>query len=196
MQTIDIMKTIIEKVANVALPALGLFAAILLPYLVRNAYVAIFGIFAISLGIFVFSKKLEGSMKAVAYGLAFACLVIAAGVPSGEIGRSPCPEKKYSFGDYGTISYFQSPFCINCAGQESVIAKAANDAKFDVDIYDLRYCKNDAAKYGFYATPCFAVEIGNITLRSCGPKTENEIKALLDEAVGSSKKSGENKDAE
>jgi|GEM_PF-5282181 len=191
------MKIDVGKAVSVALPALGVFTAILLPYLVRNAYVAMAGMFAISIGIFLLSKKLDGALKAFSYGSAFACLILAAGVPSGEVGHAPCPERVYLLGNAGTVSYFQSPFCPNCGGLEEALVRSARERGLEVRAYDIRYCKGEASKYGFYATPCFAVDAFNKTERSCGMKTNGEVNAILDGALrNSAEKSDENQEAE
>jgi len=180
------MKDIYRKIAIAALLFAGLMAALLLPYFIRNAYASVLGIFAIATAIFLLSKRLDGSLKAVAYGCAFACLILAAGVPSGEIGYAPCPERAYVREHVGSVHYFHSPFCTNCAGQEETISAAATKRGFDFFVYDIRYCKKKASEYGFYATPCFAVEMTNETVKACGPKTEGEIGAMLDGLMASS----------
>ncbi|MCX8194843.1 MAG: thioredoxin family protein [Candidatus Micrarchaeota archaeon] len=101
--------------------------------------------------------------------------LLALSLPAGDIGYSKCPEREIA-GSGSTVKYFHSPFCIYCVLNEGSIAEAQKKAGFTLQYYDIRYCKKEAEKFGFFATPCFAVVFENGSVfRTCGALSSEEL---------------------
>jgi len=152
-----------------------------------HPYLAIGVMFASAIILFRLSNMAEakGTARIVGYSCAFACLLLIAALPSGEIGAKPCPDARVGFPGDGApmLKYFYSPFCPYCPAQESEISRSQYYSEsFQVEKYDIRYCKNDAEKFGFSATPCIAMVGKNATIKRCGLVGKEDIARMAIEA--------------
>lgn len=117
--------------------------------------------------------------RMVAYSLAIAILVLAIAVPTGEFGMRKCPEAVYAKEGYPTVKYFYSPLCPHCATQDEILeGMIAEGLSFRLEKYDIRYCKDEAAVYGFESTPCMALVSRGGTETRCGVASAQEIRSL------------------
>lgn len=80
----------------------------------------------------------------------------------GGIDRTQCPystegNENASF----VIKYIDSPYCVWCWFENSVLkeAIATKGDRFKLEKYDIRFCNDDIAKYGFSGTPSFVFGI-------------------------------------
>jgi len=130
---------------------------------------------------FISSRRGAGQLaRTTGYSCAFACLVLLAGLISGEIGMKPCPEQVSNPNSETKISYFYSPFCPRCIAQDAQIdAFISSGADASVRRYDIRYCDFDAQRYNFTGMPCIAVEKGGKLEKVCGITGSEELSAIV-----------------
>lgn len=174
------MKIGINGAIFVCAPLLVLLS--LLSAYLFHPYAAVAAMFASALALFWLSNKADGKgiARVAGYSCAFACLLFIAALPSGEIGAKRCPDYVANPGAEAKISYFYSPFCPNCPAQESELnALLASGADFRLEKYDLRYCRENADKYGFSGTPCIAIEKDGHAEKGCGLVPRERMAAAL-----------------
>lgn len=147
-----------------------------------HPYVALLAIFASAAALFLVSGRASrgGIAQVAGYSCAFACLVLAAGLVSGEIGMKPCPDRVANPGAGVRISYFYSPFCPRCLAQDAELEEfLLGNTEAEVRWYDMRYCRDEAAVHSFTGMPCFAIEKGGMVERHCGATGSEELAAMI-----------------
>jgi len=147
-----------------------------------HPYAAIGAMVACAAFLFWLANRADaaGVARTVGYSCAFACLLLVAAIPSGEIGKKSCPDQVVNIGEDAKISYFYSPFCPNCPAQEAELdALISSGEKFRLEKFDLRYCRADADRYGFSGTPCIAIEKAGKLEKACGVIGSGQISAAL-----------------
>jgi glutaredoxin-related protein len=174
------MKISTNTMIFISAPVLVLLA--LVSAYALHAYAAIGVMFACSILLFWLSNQATVNRVAMitGYSCAFACLILVAGIPSGEIGMKTCPERVANPDSEAKISFFYSPFCPGCFKAEAELgALISSGVDARVEWYDARFCHDDADRYGFTGTPCIAVEKGGQVERACGILGREDIAALL-----------------
>ena len=174
------MKITQDTIVFISAPVLVLLAVVSAYAL--HPYAAIGAMVACAALLFWLSNRADakGVARTVGYSCAFACLLLVAAIPSGEIGGKSCPDHVVNPGAEARISYFYSPFCPNCPAQDAELDSLLSN-RTDVALrkYDLRYCRVAADHYGFSGTPCIAIEKGGQVEKACGVIGRERIAAAL-----------------
>lgn len=172
----------IELAVLLLSPALTLFS-LFAPYFL-NPYIAVAVMFLSAASLFFLSNKISQNTlpKIIGYSFGFACLVLIAGVPSGELGMAECPDSVENPSASVKIFYFYSPFCPKCHQQESELKSLVSEIG-DVGIYkyDIRYCRKEAEARGFSGTPCISITAGGQSLSACGIVQKGELLEMVRE---------------
>ena len=85
-------------------------------------------------------------------------LILIIAMKSGKIGSLDCPDEiEGNIESEFRIKYFYSPFCPYCWKQEPILKEAVKiyGDRFSLERYDIRYCKEETAKYNIVGTPSF-----------------------------------------
>jgi len=146
-----------------------------------HPHAALLSMLASSAALFLLSSRVPGGgiARIAGYSCAFACIVLAAGLVSGEIGMMPCPDRIANPGGNAVISYFYSPFCPGCLAQDAELEGfLSGNTEAEVRWYDMRYCRDDAMMHNFTMMPCFAVEKEGTVERQCGTISSEKLVAM------------------
>ena len=107
----------------------------------------------------------------------------------GSIGSAECPDAiQGNVNANFKIKYFYSPFCHYCWKQEPILRDAlkTHGNSFSLERYDIRYCKNEVARYKVSGTPSFVFILKNESKEfpSYGFIPKDKFEAIIKEQAG------------
>ena len=116
-------------------------------------------------------------------------LFIILSLKKGNIGSTECPNIIQGNVDANfKIKYFYSPFCPYCWKQEPILRNALKTYgdSFNLERYDIRYCKDEVAKYKVSGTPSFVFVLKNESKEfpSYGFIPRDKFEGVIKEQIG------------
>lgn len=112
----------------------------------------------------IFGIKRKIFFSSLQWAALLLLLFLILSIKDGKIGYAECPSTISGNVDANlAIKYFYSPFCPSCWKQEPILRDMllSHGKSFSLERYDIRYCKEEVAKYRVMGTPSFVFILKN-----------------------------------
>lgn len=116
-------------------------------------------------------------------------IIILINIKKGTIGNAQCPDTIQGSQEADLrIKYFYSPFCPYCWKEEPILRDMLTSYgnSLSLERYDIRYCKDEVAKYRVSGTPSFVFILKNESKEfpSYGFIPKNKFEAIIKKQIG------------